>query len=417
MTQLKLYSTVVLTSILIFFGTVCGVAICEIGLRIAGIEYPYFSIIDDTRGWAYQPGVSGWNRREGESYVQINSEGFFDREHTKVKPENTLRIAILGDSFVDAQHVPFEQGFASVTLRELSKSKALSGQNVEVMKFGVGGYGTDQELITLRQQVWNYAPDLVILAVFTQNDIINNSQYLENLVYKDSTSPKPTFIIKDGELVLKNSFLDKNDYQLRRSWWYKTYATVRAHSRLVQAFNQLKYVFSTPYEKVKLRDIEHGELGFDDAIYQQTTDSIWEEAWHVTEEIIRTMHREVTAKGADFLVVTLSNDLQVLPDPLLRQKAMQILGVSDLFYPDKRIKALSDRQGFPVLNLAPSFQFYAEKNNICLHGFDNAVPCGGHWNAQGHQLAGKIIAEKICENLNLKKNDSIHQKNLNKLTT
>lgn len=118
----------------------------------------------------------------------------------------------------------------------------------------------------------------------------------------------------------------------------------------------------------------------------------------------------MTERGSKFLVVTLSNPLQALPDPSVRQKAMQLLGVNDLFYPDKRIKALGDREGFPVLNLAPSFQSSAEENNICLHGFDNAVPCGGHWNAHGHQLAGKMIAKKIGENLNIKKNNSIRQK-------
>ena len=32
----------------------------------------------------------------------------------------------------------------------------------------------------------------------------------------------------------------------------------------------------------------------------------------------------------------------------------------------------------------------------CLHGFDNAKPCGGHWNVEGHRLAGELIAEAIC---------------------
>jgi hypothetical protein len=105
----------------------------------------------------------------------------------------------------------------------------------------------------------------------------------------------------------------------------------------------------------------------------------------------------VIEKGANFLVVTLSNPIQVHPEPSIRQKFMQDLGISDLFYPDERIKALAEREGFTVLNLAPSFQTYAEKNKVCLHGFDNLLPCFGHWNALGHQLAGEMIAQKISE--------------------
>ena len=36
---------------------------------------------------------------------------------------------------------------------------------------GVSGYGTTQELVTLREKVWRYSPDMVLLAVTTNNDV------------------------------------------------------------------------------------------------------------------------------------------------------------------------------------------------------------------------------------------------------
>jgi hypothetical protein len=48
------------------------------------------------------------------------------------------------------------------------------------------------------------------------------------------------------------------------------------------------------------------------------------------------------------------------------------------------------------MNLAKPFQIYAEQNLVCLHGFSNATPCGGHWNKQGHFLAGRLISDEIC---------------------
>lgn len=108
------------------------------------------------------------------------------------------------------------------------------------------------------------------------------------------------------------------------------------------------------------------------------------------------MRDEVVQKGADFLVVTLSITEQVHPDISVRQELMEKLDVDDLFYPDRRIKTLGDRENFEVMNIARYFAEYAEENNVCLHGFDNAVPCGGHWNAEAHLLAGKMIAQKLC---------------------
>ena len=77
---------------------------------------------------------------------------------------------------------------------------------------------------------------------------------------------------------------------------------------------------------------------------------------------------------------------------------MQRVGLVDLFYPDRRIKALGLREGFSVLNLAEDFQLYAEQHKVFLHGFE-PNPGGGHWNKEGHRLAGKTIAERLCRDV------------------
>ncbi|MDB9450157.1 SGNH/GDSL hydrolase family protein [Dolichospermum circinale] len=408
MNKLKGWAKVSLIGILILCGLVFGLVIGEIGLRIAGIEYKVFNTIDEHRGWTDRPGDSGWYRLEGESYIQINSEGFRDREHTKAKPENTLRIALLGDSFVAAYEVPLEEGFAAVIERELSGCKSLSGQKVEVIKFGTRAYGTDQELITLREKVWAYSPDIVILAFYTGNDVVNNSQALYNKalsynLYKNIVSQKPYFIFKDGHLVLDTSFLNTDAYRSRQSWWGKVYESLLQNSRLLQVFRHAKYALAElliqPPTMQETTTTKVGATGFmlENEIYKQPTDSTWLEAWQVTEELIKSMHNDVIAKEADFMVVTLSNDIQVHPDRSLRQKFMENLRITDFFYPDLRIKLLGDQSGFAVLNLAQTFQDYAQKNQVPLHGFNNDLPWGGHWNAQGHQLAGKMIAQKLCQ--------------------
>jgi hypothetical protein len=107
------------------------------------------------------------------------------------------------------------------------------------------------------------------------------------------------------------------------------------------------------------------------------------------------MRNEVIAKGGKFLVVTLSNGPQVAPSPQSRANFMERFGVTDLFYPDDRIKVLGTRANFDVLNLAPKMQRYATDNNVILHGFDKTLG-SGHWNIVGHRVAGDILAQKLC---------------------
>ena len=118
------------------------------------------------------------------------------------------------------------------------------------------------------------------------------------------------------------------------------------------------------------------------------------------------MRDEVEEKGANFLVVTLSNGIQVHPDSSIRQAFMEDLGGGDLFYPDLRIRALGEREGFMVLNLGQDLQAYAEQHKVFLHG--SAPNIGnGHWNLEGHRLAGEAIARKLCQEVISKQNGFI----------
>src|SRR5262249_58104006 len=99
------------------------------------------------------------------------------------------RIAVLGDSFIEAVHVPYEQSVCAVLQQELAQHCSVAPrQQVEVLNFGMTAYGTAQELLTLREEVWRYAPDVVVLALFTGHDLSDNSAVLDSGSYN---SPSP----------------------------------------------------------------------------------------------------------------------------------------------------------------------------------------------------------------------------------
>ena len=393
--------------LLVTLGVLFGLFMSEIFLRVLGYSFPLFYTTDYYRGFTLQPGIEGYYQREGGSYVRINSDGLRDREHARAKPADTVRIAVLGDSFVEAMHLPMEQTFWWLLERNLQECNAFPGKKVEVINFGVSGYGTAQELLILRQKVWDYSPDLVVLAFTTHNDVYDNSRALSQ------TEDVPYFVYRNGELTYDASFRDSRTYQQRDSQLNRLGRWLHNELRIIQLVHYVQFVaklrFTDWRYQRKLaaqtptrpatgtaptaRNAE--DIGRDNMIYIEPHDKDWKEAWEVTEGLIRQMRDDVAQERARFLLVTLSNAIQVYPDPGVRQRFLQYVGADTIFYPNLRLKALAEREQIDFLDLAQPMQVYADQNKVFLHGFGSDIG-NGHWNATGHRLASELIAQKLC---------------------
>ena len=382
---------------IIFLSLFIGFLLVEIGMRFAKIEYPMFQIYDFHRGFSLRPNASGWWLREGKAHVKINRQGLRDREHKKYKTENTFRIAVLGDSFAEARSIPMEKTFWFLMQNELNSCIKTNNKKVEIINFGVTEYSTAQEFLTLRHHVWDYKPDIILLAFFSGNDISDNSKILSNKNYR------PFFINKNNDLVLDNSFRKSKPYLLLKSQIGQVAIKLSDYSRIVQF---LKEIYVNQYfkkqRKNRNKEIDNKKNSFNEAgiNYNQIYYPIqkkWKEAWIITELIIKLMNEEIKEKGSKFIVVTLSTSAQVHPDPSFRKSFIETLNNNDLFYPDKRIKKLGDEAGFLVINLANKMKNYAEENQIFLHGFNNTVMGEGHWNFAGHEIASQIISKELCK--------------------
>ena len=368
-----------------------GLTVAEIGLRVAGIAPPEVRSYDPVRGWQLRPGAIGLQRSEGHAQVTINDGGFRGPEVAIAKPPGVLRIAVLGDSFTEAMHVPYDQTFCAVIERNLA-SCPLGGRQVQVLDFGVSGYGTGQELLTLRQQVLRYAPDAVILAFFAGNDVSDNSATLDSESWFNGEKCRPHYALHNGTLAEDDQFRER----AAARWW----------CRSVFALNRIAIMDYVGEPAVMLHRIAGGakptaqiaghEPGLDDEIYGPPPDARWRDAWTVTEDLISALSREVKAHGARLVVVTLSTPIQVYPDSAYREAYLSSVGGTDLFYPEHRLDALGAREGFVVVNLAPSLQAYADQHRAFLHGFPNTRAGTGHWNELGHRLAGELIAQRMC---------------------
>jgi hypothetical protein len=385
----------------LLISTLLALLIAEVALRIAGVSYPNFYGPDARRGWALLPGSEGWWIKEGRAWVRINRDGMRDGEHPVPKPAGEVRIAFLGDSCTESLQVPQEQTFWKLLEAQLAaQCPAVAGKKVASLDFGVSGYGTAQELLTLQDNVWKYQPDLVLLAFYTGNDVRNNWRPLE------LDGSRPYFVPRsDGSLALDDSFKKTSGYRLRRTAPARVLYLVFNHVRLLQLGKQAKSALDGWIGAWKASTVEKGtaehELGLDNAVYAapDTAHPDWVSAWTATEAMLKAARDEAAAHKTPFGVVSLTTGMQVHPDPAVRREFMRKLGITGLFYPDERIAAFGQREGVPVLTLAPELQRRAEKEKVFFHGFPNTAPGEGHWNARGHAAAAAAMAGWVCQRL------------------
>ena len=368
----------------------------ELLLRAAGISHPLPYAPDEYCASRLAPGFRGYWSKEGGAAIQVNSAGFRDREHSTAKPPGTIRIAVLGDSYIEAFQVPIDAMFGSVLQRELNRIPLESGKTVEVLSFGVSGWGTASELMALRHHVWQFDPDIVLLAFFPGNDISNNSRELEPM------DCRPFFVLEEGELVPDLSFHKDPRYVYANtpsSEWKREIINASRIIQLIQAVRTARAERLAAREAKPTDSPESGaaapELGLSDGCFLPPENPAWKAAWKITDRLIDQIHAEVAERGKQFVLMPVTVAIQVDPDPARRRAYARRIGAGDLLYPNRHLRALGAASGFPVISLVEPMRHYAESHHVYLHGFANTSPGKGHWNELGHRLAAEICAREL----------------------
>jgi hypothetical protein len=359
---------------------VAALILGELLVRLLGISYPVYFWTDPVRGVGHIPGARSASQSNGRPWIEINDDGWRGPQSPIERPAGTFRIALLGDSYIEAFEVPFEKTAGELLEGRLS---ALRGTPVEVLNFGHGGYGTTQELLVLQHEVWKYSPDLVLLAVTTGNDISDNSRRLKGTDYV------PYHVFQGEKLVLDTSFLQSKGYRSRAMWTRRMLGLVR-YSRLAQLINRVRRTGRTTERRLSNRT-PGKELGMRDEVHLPPTTPEWQEAWRVTEGVLRLMRDQCRAHRTPFAIVTLTRGIQVTPVPQDKERFVRALGAKDLYYPERRLAAFGRQEGIPVLNLAPAMAEQAVRSRVYFHAHRDSLGVG-HWTEAGHRAAADLIA-------------------------
>lgn len=298
--------SILLKSILLIFAVFLALIISEIFLRIftpvpenlAKLKSSSLFLHENRPNTTF-PYIRGG---EFEVLVSINSHGFRDDEFKVEKEEGVIRVAVLGDSQEEALQVELHDTWQKVMARKLSEDL---GVKVETYNFGVSGYGTDQQWLTLWQKVWQFSPDMVILA-FSPNDV--GDTYKNRLVE-----------VAGGKLVVVSAreraggnFLGK---LVRQTYIYHMSARASGESDFSKSiFGKIRVsVLGFPKdERFFISDAQLVQGPFEVIASQKNPPVEVREAWKVIEALIDDMARQTEEHGAKFLITVNIPRVQVV---------------------------------------------------------------------------------------------------------
>ncbi|OGH92258.1 MAG: hypothetical protein A2534_05050 [Candidatus Magasanikbacteria bacterium RIFOXYD2_FULL_39_9] len=324
-------------------------------------------------------------------HVKINSLGFLGEDVNQEKPIDTLRIAVMGDSYVAATGVDFDKTFPYLLTKKvqdlLATATSSAYKKVEVLNFGMGGTGTVDEMKYYEKYAQKYNPDVVVLSFYLQNDTVDNSLNYEHrdamLSSKEQWSTFPQY----GSTQVK-SFVSIKDKVYRKS------AIVRFVDRVVRSSPKLSGL------AVKLglhRPPVKGESGldipFDDYYYIEPLDSQRAEYLKFSSDLLNNFKKQLDTDGVKFAIMFIPEG-KTINDDLINAFKNTYPKLKDFnFNPkgmeNKLISAVDP--SVKVLNLRETMTKQVSENKEM---YKNGT---GHFAEGGHEVASDALANFIFD--------------------
>jgi hypothetical protein len=277
--------------------------------------------------------------------VRINALGIRGPERTLAKPAGVRRLLVLGDSFVVALEVPYEE--TATALLE-ARAAAAGAAPVEAIALGMTSYGQAQEWLWLKQTGVALEPDVVLLLVHLGNDVEDNHQPF------GTGSSRPYFALRDDALVQ----VGWPDASAR--WKYALSARLRSFILLREIVLRLDFLKRAA-----------GRMGLLNFAAEKTHDARLgekqREGWQLTLALIREIVRTTQAAGALPLVAWHGS-----------------FPTSTHETPEQRVAAFCAGERLECLDLHASLAGHAEL----------FVPEDEHWSAAGHARVAELLWQR-----------------------
>ncbi len=310
----------------IIFGVLLGLLFGEIALRIVSpvkaedllpLSYDRAGLqridakdtyigFDERLGWTVTPNMS---RAAASATYRSNSAGMrADREYELTPRPASTRVAAFGDSFTHCDDVENDECWSAQLEQEVP--------GIEVLNFGVSGYGPDQAWLRYQQEGRAYKPCTVLIGYMVEN--VNRVVNRFRPFYQPETGitlGKPRYLLRGDSLELlpqpAHSALDFGDPAwVERElgphdfWYYRGMFSggLLDASHFIRLGRTVAY--QRKYEPLRADNDEAGDIGW---AYQAGS-----EGFEVTSRLLIQFARQVEADGAVPVVVIFGRKADVV---------------------------------------------------------------------------------------------------------
>ncbi len=333
----------------------------------------------------YSPTL-GWTIKKygaTRSLYRANSQGIrANKDYPLTVLQNTIRISSFGDSYTHCDGVKNEDTW----------QEKLGGINrtLEVMNFGVTGFGLDQAFLRYQQDGVSYQPDVVFIGFMTEN-IFRNVNVFRPFYQPQGGLPftKPRFSIQDDRLVLlKNSMRELSQYTELLTHPEIVLPKLGAHDYFYHIhYKQGFFDFLPSVRLIKMESFKIIRKYIFDDIIDDSSDyaSIHgyynenSEAFLVTAGIFDEFYRNAVSHNSIPIILVFPNTWDII-----RYRANGTKAYTPLL-------TYFDMKNYQYIDLLNAFDIYGKE-------FEVKDLCAGHYSVLGNEIVARYIGEYLEKN-------------------
>ena len=336
----------------------------------------------------HAPGSLGWEISPFGEFssvkLEYNIHGFRGGDFPREKPEDEIRVALLGDSFVEARQVKEDESVAGV-LQTLLRSKGL---NVRTINASCSAYTTTTEYLLLKYYLLDFDPDILVL-FFSPNDYCDNYWYgnysAHPSVFKEGL---PDSLMPQAYSPLRSSSTGFTNWIKQKSATFAYFSRIADLTKLQEKRLQVwKKVAESPEFYNSPRQINRINLDADEL-----------HVLNFTHQGIIEIARICQARGIEMILVIIPFAVQVNAEEWSLGKityGYNSLDISEEDLYQRRIKKVAESLDVEVVDLLPAFRQASSLNKRVFFPYD------GHLSQHGHAVAATEIVPVISDILNL----------------
>jgi lysophospholipase L1-like esterase len=323
-----------------------------------------FSVRDEVLGMRYVPGaIWRFTHPEYEVEYAINADGFRDaREHPVPKPNGTVRMLVLGDSFTFGQGANYEDTWPVLIERQFER---VGNHRIDVVKAGMQSMDTRSEFLLMQELVKKYDADVIVVG-FLINDLYANSLYG----------------IEQEQLTLVTSAENGTRDDAAESW-FRTMKNTFVRNDRGGTFHLLNLSRRTLLANDSLYCRLYIASARGDFMSEPWKPEVSEQV-KITETLFKKMHEYAQSNGKQLIVLSIPQQFQVLY--LEEYPGSREVDVAAF---DRYFAGVARRHGFAWINSLESFAQAKEDPAKLFYRWD------GHLTPAGNRVVADVFTRQI----------------------